>query len=90
MNLALIDPNASVSYVSGWSKNKPIFTTLPDSARVCQVVGEGEEFPIAPPLNWVPCDDNVVADQWYFNASSRQFAEVPPPAPPVVDGIEQL
>ena len=80
--LALIDPNASVSYVSGWTQDKkPIFTVIPNSARVCEVVADGAEFPIAPPLTWIPCGSDVVSDQWYFDTFTQQFNIIPQPAP---------
>lgn len=37
-------------------------------------------FEIAPPLFWVECNDDVVADQWYWNGSNC----VKKPEPPVV------
>lgn len=76
---ALIDPNTSVSYISGWNNDKPIFTVIQNSARVCEV--SATEFPIAPPLAWVPCADNVVADQFYYDTSTQQINPVPEPTP---------
>jgi len=93
MSIALVDPNTYVSCVSGWQNNKPVFTSIPNSARVCQVVADGAEFPVAPPLAWITCGADVVADQWYFDNSVQQFFAVPPPAPKpttTVEGVQQL
>lgn len=80
--LALIDPNTSVSYISGWTQDKkPIFTVITNSARVCEVVADGAEFPVAPPLAWIACGADVVADQWYFDTSTQQFIVIPSPPP---------
>ena len=89
--LALIDPNTPVSYISGWLNNKPVYDVLPNSQRVCQVAADGQEFPVALPLNWVACADNVAADYWYFEEAAKQFIEVPPIPPfPEVTTLEQL
>jgi hypothetical protein len=39
-------------------------------------------FEIAPPLFWVECNDDVVADQWYWNGST--CVKVPEPPVPVI------
>jgi hypothetical protein len=38
---------------------------------------------VSPPLFWTPCDDDVVADQFYYNTADEQIYPVPesPPAP---------
>jgi hypothetical protein len=64
MKNALIDPNSQIEYVSGWlGPGKPIFSILPDSARVAEVANA--EFPVGLPLFWTPCADDVVADFVY-------------------------
>jgi hypothetical protein len=82
MKQALISPNEPVSYISGWTDVKPyqpIYSVIPDAARVAEVCDV--DFPIAPPLFWVDCADDVVADQWYYNKQTQQIILVPPPAP---------
>lgn len=86
MSSALIDPNSPVSYVTGWADKTLVFSVIPNSARVCQVVSDGSEFPIAEPLTWVECDDQVVADQFYFEVTTNEFLAVPVPPPPVSQG----
>lgn len=73
---ALIDPRASVSYVSSWAGNplKPVFSTYPNSARVCEV--SNTDFPVAEPLFWVDCDDTVIADQFWYDTVSGVISPV--------------
>lgn len=89
--LALVNPNESVQYISGWLNNRPVFEVLPNSQQICQVVVDGQEFPVALPLVWVPCTDEVSAYYWYFDAANSQFLPVPdiPPVPEVTQ-LEQL
>jgi hypothetical protein len=92
MKKALISPNEQVSYISSWtSKNEPIYTTIENSARVAEV--SDAAFEVAPPIFWVDCADNVVADQWYYSTVSEIFVIVPDPTPqpqPVVGGAQTL
>jgi hypothetical protein len=52
-------------------------------SRVAEV--EQDNFPVAPPLFWTPCADDVVADQFYWMNGEIMPVPVPPPAAPVVD-----
>lgn len=83
MKNALISPNESpIQYVSGWTTDtppEPIYTQIENSCRVAQV--EDQTFEVSPPLFWTPCDDNVVADQFYYNTADEQIYPVPEPAP---------
>jgi hypothetical protein len=63
---ALISPNEKVRAVDG--------AILGD--RVAEVVTM--PFEVAPPLFWIACADNVVADQWYY------ANDVLSPIPPIV------
>lgn len=38
-------------------------------------------FEIAPPLFWVSCADDVVADQWYWDGIACVLIPTPPPPP---------
>lgn len=94
MKKALIDPTTSVSKVTGWAPPvppepyyTPITELIPNSARVAEVTGA--EFPIASPLFWVDCADNVVADQWYYDTATTAIIEVPA-APPYPSGVESV
>lgn len=54
--------------------------------RVAQV--ENTEFPVAPPLFWVDCQDNIVADEFYWNEGV--FYPMPePPIPPELPSLSQ-
>lgn len=89
---ALIDPRVQVQYLSSWELNPnpqspqkyiPVYTVLPYSERVCEVVEQ--EFPVAEPLFWVDCPSDAVADQWYYDSQNSKVLQVPPPAPYPVD-----
>jgi len=96
---ALIDPNASEQYISSWAEPvapsklyTPVYSKI--GQRVCQV--EQEEFPVAQPLFWVACADDVVADAFYFDEPSQTIIPVPAdapnpnpePAPPKSTGVQ--
>lgn len=42
--------------------------------RVAQV--EQQEFEVALPLFWVDCNDNVTADQYWFDPTNNSFKEI--------------
>lgn len=99
MKNALISPNEQVQYISGWvDYDTPIFSPIPNAERVAQV--ETTPFDVAPPLFWVECNDDVIADAWYYDAATSAIIQVPPPAPrpprtvpadqPVVTGAQNL
>lgn len=69
MKAALISPNELVYSYDG--------TYLGE--RVAQVTTQ--PFDVAPPLFWVSCADDVVADQWYWTGESCQPVPLPPPPP---------
>lgn len=64
---ALIAPNQKVLDFEG--------NVLGD--RVAEV--EQNTFPVAPPLFWAPCADDVVPDQFYW--ADGEILPVPPPPP---------
>ncbi len=92
MKYALIDPNAPVNVISSWKYDEktktytPVITEVPNSDRVAEVVSRN--FEVAPPLFWIYCDNNVVADEWYFNNVTQNVELVPPPAPYPNDPVE--
>lgn len=71
------------------SPNEPVYSydeTLLGS-RVAEV--EQDTFPVAPPLFWVPCSSEVVADQFYWSNGEILPVPVPPvpePVTPPADG----
>ena len=48
--------------------------------RVAQV--EQQEFEVAPPLFWVTCADDVVADQFWYDPADQTIKPIPQPEPP--------
>jgi hypothetical protein len=94
---ALISPNESVSYVSSWVWEKvktpygeevyawvAKLSVLEGAQRVAEV--EENTFEIAVPLFWVDCDDNCVADQWYYKDGLFSLVpNVPAPTEPPVE-----
>ena len=82
MKNALISPNETVSYISGWTDAKfpqPIYTVISNSERIAEVANT--TFEVAPPLFWVTCADDVVQDQFYYNSVTTTIIQIPAPAP---------
>jgi hypothetical protein len=81
---ALIDPTAQVQYVSSWTTDtppQPVFSTYPNSERICEVAATA--FDVAPPLFWIDCADNIIANQYYYDSVSQTInpiVNVPPPS----------
>jgi hypothetical protein len=82
MSQALIDPNTIVNFISSWNEYKsntgktiytPVYSTYDNSARVCQTESEGNTFPVSSPLFWTTCDDNVIADRFWYSTSNNTF-----------------
>ena len=75
---ALISPNeSSIQYISSWQDVPPynaIYSNYPNSCRVAEVTDT--DFEIAPPLFWVDCADDVVADQFYFNTATNEILPI--------------
>jgi hypothetical protein len=71
MKQALISPEEKVYKYDG--------TLLGD--RVAEVADQS--FEVAPPLFWVACPDNCVADQWYYDTTTYAIDPIPVPPPPV-------
>lgn len=99
MKNAIIDPRQDVSQITGWVPNtnppQAIVTAIPNSARVAEVAVT--TFPVAEPLFWVVCADDVVADQWYYDTVSQTIIVIPPTPPrpaaadqPVATGVQTL
>jgi hypothetical protein len=84
MKKALIDPTSVVSYVSAWQagaeRYTPVVSPIPNSCRVAEIADA--DFPVALPLYWADCADDVVADVWYLDSGDSAIKLIPP-APPV-------
>jgi hypothetical protein len=68
MKEALISPDELVYSYDG--------TVLGE--RVAQVEPEGATFPVAAPLFWVSCADDVVQDEFYWNGNACVAIPTPP------------
>lgn len=69
---ALISPQeAPIQHITSWNTTVtpaiPIISNIPNSCRVAQVEPDDKIFPVAEPLFWKDCADDVVADQWYYD-----------------------
>jgi hypothetical protein len=83
MKNALIDPQHVVLAITGWTDPpaiSPIYTPIPNSARVAEVADT--PFEVASPLFWIPCADDVVQDQFYYDTANAAIYPVPPEPPP--------
>ena len=88
---SLIDPNSSVSHVVSWTDTKPykpVSETYPNSARVCEV--QETEFDVAPPLFWVDCANDVVADQFYYDTVTQTINLVVNAPYPTTNGVQSV
>ena len=66
---ALISPNENVLSYDG--------NVI--GSRIAQV--SEEEFPVAPPLLWIDCSEDCVADLWYYANGQILLKPLPPPKP---------
>lgn len=77
MKKALIDSQTSVQHIISWTEDKapqPVYETYPNSCRVCEVVDT--PFEVCSTLFWVDCDDNVVADLYYYDSVAQTIKPV--------------
>lgn len=99
MKTALIDPTTQVQTIIGWEPNPdptaqqkylPIFGLIENSARVCEIVAEGAQFPVALPLFWADCADDVGTTLWYYDTQTAQFVQMPPIPPVGTEGVQTV
>jgi hypothetical protein len=94
---ALIDPSTNnIQYISAWQpninpvlpqygKNRPIYSVLPNSERVCQTEPDADIFAVAEPLFWTACPNDCVADLWYYDTSDNICKIIPNALPPTTE-----
>lgn len=70
---ALINPNEETKYISEWNENTPIYTTI--GQRVCDVAEN--DFPVAEPLFWLDCNNDVLADLYYYDVTTQSILVKP-------------
>lgn len=77
---ALIDPRQAISQITSWelvdNVYEPVYTTF--GVRICEV--RSSEFPVAEPLFWTDCADDVL-DWWYYDTENATCYPTPEPAP---------
>jgi hypothetical protein len=84
---SLININESVSKIVSWVKNPkwdgqskdeylPEYGVIANAARVCQVEQDSQVFPVAEPLFWVDCSDNVIADCFYYDTVNKTIQPI--------------
>lgn len=92
MKKALIDPQGTAEAITSWEKVDgfwtPVYTVIANSWRVAEVADA--EFPVAPPLFWEACEDNVIADKWYYDSVQLVILQVPAPVPLPVEAQPQV
>jgi hypothetical protein len=67
---ALISPKEEA-----WSNGSMTQPSVLLGQRVAEV--SAAEFPVAPPLFWMPCANDVVADQYYYDPNDQQIKPKP-------------
>jgi hypothetical protein len=72
-NNALISPQEEVY-------NYTVKPPVPLGYRVADT--SQTPFEVAPPLFWVSCADDVVADQFYYDPNTQQINSIPQPPTP--------
>ena len=95
MKKALISPNETrIDYVSSWEvvdgEYSPVITPIDNACRVVAVVEINEEHSVSPPLYWIDCDDNVKADDYYFNTTNNTIVQLPEQASIPEDAVRIL
>lgn len=96
MKKALISPKESVSHIVGWNElvdpAQPIFEKYENSTRIAEVCDQ--QFEVAYPMFWIDCEDNIVADQYWYNIETSQILPVEnvpmPTVQPVTEGTQTL
>lgn len=74
---AMISPDEPRQYQTGWTNTTPPRPIMGGNGyRVAQVVPMGETFPMAEPIFWTECADNIEQDQFVYNPNDSQFYPV--------------
>jgi hypothetical protein len=84
MKNALISPLETPIYeITSWTDTvpyEPIKTAIPDSCRIAET--SDVTFEVSLPLFWIICEDNVIADEFYYDTKDGKIypiINVPPP-----------
>lgn len=75
MKKALISTTeTNITYISNWNGNTPVYSTYPNSCRVAEICDT--TFEVYQTLFWVDCEDNVIADQFYFDTDTKEILPI--------------
>jgi hypothetical protein len=99
MKKTLIDPTTTVQHIVSWVLNTtitkensqkyiPVYETYENSARVCEV--QDLEFSVAPPLFWMDCADDIIADHFYYDTVTQTINNVVNALPPSTQGLQTV
>jgi len=70
---ALISPIEEIKYISSWNDQEAIYTVL--GQRVAEITEN--EFPVAQPLFWIDCNNDVIADLYYYDVNTKSILNKP-------------
>lgn len=74
---ALISPNEQVNGANGYL-----------GQRIAQVEPNENIFPVAPPLYWLDCNDDVNASEYYFDNNDDLIKKIPNQEQELIDATE--
>lgn len=76
MKKALVSPMENAYQVKEWIKDGDSYT--PVSERVGSRVAGVEEtvFPVAEPLFWMDCADDVVQDRYFYDDTTKEIKPI--------------
>ena len=74
---ALISPNELVTDVLSWNETTipptPNFSLIPNACKVCQKENDENIFPVAEPLFWINCDDDILPSLSYYDLETNKI-----------------
>lgn len=74
---AMICPNEIVNYQTAWSEEvppKPVMNGI--GWRVAQTASVGQTFPMAGPVYWMECPDDIVGNEFCYDNNLQKFQKV--------------
>lgn len=66
----------NIQYISSWTSDGqgeylPNYSIYPNSCQICQIEPDANIFPVASPFFWEPCQDNVIAYEFYYDTVAK-------------------
>ena len=80
---AMISPQEERQYQTGWDNSTTPPNPIMDGNgwRVAQTVPVGQTFPMAEPIFWTECGDDIEQDRFVYNPDDKRFYPVNLPIP---------